>query len=233
MLHRALASIGSQTLPSGFKLEVIISDHSVGPELEYVCAEYRNQDSFEVRYLKKNWNTSSPSSSLNYAFGASSGEIIKILFLDDFLIERHALALIYTQFHRDATRWLACGTIHTQDGTTFVRPHYPRFNSMIHHGNNTISSPSVVALRRECWEPFDDNLLWLMDVDFYKRISMIHGEPTILNEILVATGIGSHQATNTLAPPARRRVEHLYVLFKYFFIRQLTGRPEKANSCER
>lgn len=215
MLSRALTSIKAQVLLPQGALEVVVSDHSEGYELERVCEKFRAEGFAQITYLRKTWDRDSPSSSLNYAFSRSNGSIIKILFLDDFLIRHNALASILSIFHDRKVMWLACGTLHTRDGVLFEKPHLPSFHSNIQHGRNTLSSPSVVALRREAWEPFDSNLLWLMDVDFYKRLSLKHGQPLLLNELLIATGLGPHQATNRLVPPLKKMREHLYVFFKY------------------
>ena len=65
----------------------------------------------------------------------------------------------------------------------------PRLNDRMHLGRNTVSSPSVLAIRRTCRERFDESLQWLMDVEYYHRLHVAHGDPVILPETLVATAI--------------------------------------------
>lgn len=216
MARRCLSSILAQDVSELGEVEVIVSDHSADSIVEDVCADFSPNRGFSIKYLRKEWKTDNPSSSLNFAFRASTGEIIKILFLDDFLIGSQSLRRIAECLEPKTVNWVACGTLHTPDGETFSKPHYPRFHSQIHDGFNTISSPSVVAIKRACWQPFDEALFWLMDVDFYKQVSMKSGPPLILNELLVATGVGPHQATNSLMSWKAKLWDHGHVLQKYY-----------------
>ena len=215
MIRRCLHSILSQDLAELGNVEIVVSDHSADRVIEQVCRDLKLNHNFSMKYLRKDWKTDNPSSSLNFAFGFSSGEIIKILFLDDFLIGSQSLLRMVNALESNAACWLACGTVHTRDGKDFFHPHYPSFHRQIQYGRNTISSPSVVAIKRECWQPFDEALFWLMDVDFYKRVSIKFGPPLILSELLIATGLGAHQATNSLLSWKEKLREHGHVLRKY------------------
>lgn len=221
MLLRALRSIRAQDFSKVGFVEVVVSDHSTDSEIEDACRRFRGNPSLEVRYFRKGWDTRSPSSNLNYAFQVSRGEIIKILFLDDFLIDRSSLEKVSEVFDDEDVSWVVTGTIHTRDGSNFFRPHIPYFHDEIHFGINTISSPSVVTLRRQCWQPFDEALFWLMDVDFYKRMSIVWGRPQVLREILIATGIGLHQATHSIVKWPDKVKEHALVLKKYHSLREI------------
>ena len=55
------------------------------------------------------------------------------------------------------------------DGISVFRKFYPNYNDNIQFGKNTISSPSVLAIKRENYISFDEELIYLMDVDLYKR----------------------------------------------------------------
>ena len=45
---------------------------------------------------------------------------------------------------------------------------------------NTVSSPSVLAFEAGHGLMFDENLVWLMDVEFYHRIACQFSDPAIL-----------------------------------------------------
>ena len=101
---------------------------------------------------------------------------------------------------------------HTKDGSSFIRPFYPKYNRFIQFGYNTISSPSVLTIKNESPLFFDENLLWLVDCDYYKRCYDKFGKPKILNKINIVNRIGAHQITNTVANKLLRIKEFFYIL---------------------
>jgi hypothetical protein len=54
---------------------------------------------------------------------------------------------------------------------------------------NTISSPSVIAFKNEIDVQFDENLVYLMDLDFYYHMRNKYGEPVYFDDILVSNRI--------------------------------------------
>ena len=71
-------------------------------------------------------------------------------------------------------------------------------------GRNTVSSPSVLALRAEVGLHFDENLIWLMDVEFYDRCAQQLGAPVILPDVLVANRLHEGQVSARVTKPLRR-----------------------------
>ena len=57
-------------------------------------------------------------------------------------------------------------------------------------------------------------MTWLLDVDYYKRMYDLYGEPTILKDINVSIGIHDGQATNTMGDK-RKLLEQEYITKKY------------------
>lgn len=187
--------------------EVIISDHSVDREIESLCEE------FDVLYIRNEKNRGSSSSNLNNAISFAKGDFIKPMFQDDFFFSPYSLYYFMKKVE-EGFSWVASSCTHF-DGTVFQNPHTPFFNSEIHLGRNTISSPSVIMYRKDPEVIFDENLIWLMDVDFYKRFQMKHGDPGICEDILIVNGIGNHQVSNTLATEEIRKREFKYIKEKY------------------
>lgn len=146
----------------------------------------------------------------NEAIKQSKGDLIKILYMDDYLSSKHSLQRIVEAFKG---QWLATGCNH-DDGKTIGSPHYAFYNEQIHKGNNTIGSPSVVTIKNGLGVYFDEHMTWLLDCDFYKRMYEKFGEPTILDDINVTIGIGEHQVTNILSGN-QKRAEHSYLQRKY------------------
>lgn len=142
----------------------------------------------------------------NAGIKKAKGEIIKILFMDDYLYSKDALKHIDEEFKGG---WLATGCVH-DDGVSIGNPHYPSYTSLVPKGQNTIGSPSVVAFAND--EPllFDENLSWLLDCELYGRLYERYGESTIVRELDVAIGLGPHQTTHIMSDEDKLK-EHEYI----------------------
>src|SRR3989344_3509047 len=140
----------------------------------------------------------------------SEEEIIKILYMDDYLANENSLQRIVENFKG---YWLVTGCEH-DDNKHRYNPHYPKYNKKIYYGKNTLGSPSVLAIKNGNPLLFDENMTWLLDCDYYKRMHDKYGEPNILNEVNVIIGISEHQVTNILSNFVKKK-EYLYMLKKY------------------
>lgn len=145
----------------------------------------------------------------NSAIKQAKGDIVKILFMDDYL-NPNALHNIAENFKGG---WLASGCEH-DDGENVYNPHIPEWNEFIHLGNNTIGSPSVIAFENKDPLLFDEELSWMLDCDLYTRLHERYGEPTILDSVDVVMGIGKHQTTNKMSEDEKLK-EVKYVKAKY------------------
>lgn len=128
---------------------------------------------------------------LNQGIKKATGDIIKVLCHDDYLHGVMALEEIASAWRGG---WLVSGCIH-DTGNGLVMPHYPGWNDHIHRGFNTLGGLSVLAFENKDPLLFDENLEWLVDVDYFKRAYVRYGMPRFLMTPNVAIGFGSHQAT--------------------------------------
>ncbi len=195
--------------------DIVISDHSKTDVIKDLCDEY--QDTFDIHYYRNTERVGSSSANLNNAIKHATGKLIKILFQDDFLYTNTSLEETVRAFDLEKDTWLVTACEHTIDGTTFIRPFYPTYNHRIHRGKNTISSPSVMTIKNDHPLLFDENLLWLMDVDYYKRCYEKFGKPKILNVITVVNRIGDHQVSNEQIPESLNPKETKLQYFKRMF----------------
>lgn len=145
----------------------------------------------------------------NAAIKKATGEIIKILYMDDYLMNKHSLQRIVDEFKGG---WLVTGCMH-DDGEMIGNYHKPAWNDNIHLVN-TIGSPSVLAFENKDPLLFDETLSWMLDADLYRRLYERYGLPTILDEDNVCIGIGSHQMTYKLTDEEKLK-EVDYVTQKY------------------
>ncbi len=148
----------------------------------------------------------------NRAIEAAHGELIKVLYMDDYLAHGNALQEIVDNFTKESA-WLITGCLH-DDGTGPKNYHEPSYNDQIYTGVNTVGSPSVLTLRREGHLLFDTSLSFLLDCDLYKRLHDTYGPPVILNTPNVVIGLHGGQTTNTMSEQAKE-AERLYLLEKY------------------
>jgi glycosyltransferase involved in cell wall biosynthesis len=164
--------------------EVVISDHSQNDDILIKCQEFNCK--FDIKYFKNENNRGNSPANMNSAISKCSGEIIKIMFQDDFFYDDEALEKIYYALSDSNKMWLLNGTNHTSDhGNSFYWDLYPEFNDKLLMGVNTISSPSVVAFKRQSEIIFDESLVYFMDVDYYYGMRKKYGDPIIYNDILV------------------------------------------------
>jgi len=190
-LSRNLEILSKQSFKN---FDVVISDNSENSDIEKVADNYKQK--LAIKFFK-NANRGM-SVNLNNCLKKCTGQFIKIVFLDDFLFHENALMDISDNLD-ESTFWLITACEHTKDGSTFYRPFYPRYNHMIHLGNNTISSPSVLTIKNfDDKLFFDENLTWLMDVDYYKRCYIKFGNPKILNKINVVNTTSPTQTSSVI-----------------------------------
>lgn len=147
----------------------------------------------------------------NKAIKEAKGEIIKILFMDDYLWNIDALKHLAENF---TGTWYASGCVHTDDGDHFFGPHKPYWNPEVPTGKNTIGSPSVIAFANDNPLLFDENLSWLLDCELYGRLYERYGEPYIEPSLDIAIGVGLHQTTFKMSD-GEKLAEHEYLTKKY------------------
>jgi glycosyltransferase involved in cell wall biosynthesis len=178
--------------------EVVISDHSVDDYLVPKIKQY--EDKFEIKYLKNKRKRGNSPANLNNAINNCSGDIIKIIFQDDFFYDDEALEKIYYALEDSDKMWLLNGTNHTKDdGNNFYWDLYPKFNDKLLMGTNTISSPSVVSFKKDVDVRFDEKLVYFMDVEFYYAMKEKYQDPVFYNDILVTNRFPhSHSITNKI-----------------------------------
>lgn len=209
-LRQNLSTLSEQTFQD---FEVVISDHSMSDDIERLCQTF--SDRLRISYVHFDQQRGNSSANINNAMRQAKGQLIKILFQDDFLASPTALQTTVDAFDLEHDHWLVSACQHTADGQSTFKPLYPTYNNRIHLGENTISSPSVVTVKNDGLLFFDEHLVWLMDCDYYKRYHDTYGPPQVLNTITVVNRIGAHQVSNTSAHQLRRISEELYVRKKF------------------
>ena len=125
----------------------------------------------------------------------ATGEIIKILYMDDYLAHPNSLKNLAENFEGG---WLATGCLHDFGDGKPKGTHLARLDG-IFKNSNTIGSPSVIAIENKDPLLFDENMSWVLDLDYYNRLFKKYGPPTILDNCEVVLGCGDHQVTNIMS----------------------------------
>ena len=148
----------------------------------------------------------------NAAIKKAKGDIIKILYVDDYLAHPDSLRNIADKFKGG---WLATGCVHDWGDGHLKDPHLPRVEGITGNtASNTIGSPSVVAFENKDPLLFDENMGWLLDLDYYLRLVKRYGEVTLINSYDVVMGCGEHQATHILTQN-EKELEEKYLIQKW------------------
>ena len=93
---------------------------------------------------------------------------------------------------------MATSFYHSIDGINMYRPLVPEWNNEIWTGKNTMGCPTGFCIKNENIILFDENLNWLMDVDFYKKMFDKYGEPEICEDFTVVNRTWGERLTDTI-----------------------------------
>lgn len=185
-LKRNLDSIKMQTYKD---YEIVITDNSADDLLLIASKPY------EVRYFKS--KEYGMARNTNQAINKADGDLIKILYQDDYFAHENALQHIVDYFDRG---WLIAGSDNNP------HPYYSEYN--------TLGSPSALTIRKDCPLRFDPEFYWVLDLDFYRRLHKLYGPPLILDGVNVNIGLGQHQTTHKLTNE-RKQIEEKLLRQKY------------------
>jgi len=209
LLKKSFDKIKDQTHKD---FEVVISDHSLDDRIKDLCEEY--SVFFNISYFRNTKDRGNFSSNLNNAIRNASGEIIKLLMQDDYIMDTAFLESTDLIFADPSVYWSACGCFsgwNENDYKTLI-PRYEDFP--ISRCVNTIGSPSVITIRNKDVQYFDEGLSWVVDLDYYKKMYSVFGEPHVLPHYSIFVQRHPDQITNTLSD-AEKTVEELELRRRY------------------
>jgi glycosyltransferase involved in cell wall biosynthesis len=212
MLRGLFDNLKSQTVQD---FEIIISDQSEDLETYKVCEEY--SDVHTIKYIKNFYANGRSAHNLNICLDSSTGKIIKVIFEDDYFLDCDALKKIANKYN-EGYKWVMNSFTHTQDDENFFNYMTPSLNDHLLDGVNTMGNPSNLSFLRSHKQYFDEDLLYLVDCEFYYRMNLLYGCPGIVNDTLVA--IRYHESSATMNPEfiSKKDVEINYCANKYYDI---------------
>ena len=190
--------------------EVIISDQSQDSLIKDLCDTYSQV--LDIKYIPNIHDRGRQAGNLNNAILHCRGDIIKILFQDDFLFDNVSLEKIVQSFTQETMWMVSCGSmLNYRELPSYQQVMLPRYNDKIYLGNNTIGPPSVLSIRNRDKIFFDEKLTWLMDVDYYKSCYNKFGYPTILRYITTVIRIHEYSATSLMPEHIKDQELHMMI----------------------
>ena len=188
-------AIHSVWLQKGVAFEICISDDTGDSRVNQLCDEY-SRLGVEIQYLSAKHGIGL-AANINSSISMARGELIKILFQDDYLNHNKVLMGNARRLKFSKSKWLVTGTLHLdQSSGNFIKPIFPTTNDNFLDGRNTFSSPSVAIFYRDSFLPFDTRLSYLVDCEWYLRMLHNFGTPVLRNSLDVVNRLHDSQATH-------------------------------------
>lgn len=213
-LNELLTELKQQTVQD---FEVVISDQSSDTNVMQVC-DYHS-DKLDIKYFRNYYDKGKAAANINMAMKYSSGEIIKILYQDDFFVVADALEKIQKEFENGA-KWVVNGWTHTRDKKSFFNTIVPFYRDNVLLGANTLGNPSNFSILASERLYMDEEILYVVDCEFYYRTKQKLGLPKIIEQTLVCA---RHHPVSAVDQPSfysRLEPEVEYCLKKHQLTRQ-------------
>lgn len=192
--------------------EIIVSDQSSDVNTLKVCDQHSNE--LDIKYFRNYYDKGKTAPNVNMAMKYASGEIIKILFQDDFFITYNALEKIQKEFENGA-KWTINGWTHTKDGKNFFDAKIPFYSDDVLLGVNSIGNPSNFAILASEKLYMDEEMLFVVDCEFYYQTKQKLGMPSVINEILVCSRYHPVSCVSQPSHYSRLNLEVEYCLKKH------------------
>lgn len=168
-LEHLLNTIKTQTFTD---FEVIVADHSQNNEIEELCKNWP----FKITHFYNERGRGNASINMNEGIKKASGDIIKIMHMDDFFCNDNALMLI-NETISDKYRWGVVGFNHLWEPD----------ETPIGETVGVDGCPSTSFFIRNADDPdlFDENLVIINDKDLHTRLKNKYGEMAIIEDMCV------------------------------------------------
>lgn len=196
---RLLKSVIQQTYK---RVEVVISDDSPDDTVKIAIEPYKSE--LSIVYIQNSPALKSPAN-WNNAIAHAKGEYFLLLHQDDWLHDTSALEKYLNAFNSNPKAgFVFCKNIAvTEDGKEIVLQHIPSLLTRLSKTPlhlvlaQVIGPPSNTMLRSEVRDrvQYDEDFIWLVDVDYYVRVLQAGYSYVYLDEHLVSIGLHEEQTT--------------------------------------
>ena len=206
--RQCIDSITSQTYRP---IQCIVSDHSKNDEIENLIQSFDTRG-VELIYLRYRENYGNPCHNWNNALKHATGKYLHYVAMDDRLAHPNAVADVIKHMDDTGAQWTATAC----EYDPISRGHYiPRWTGNILN-ENTIGGPTAIVIRDTVKHiQLDPRFIWVLDMDWYYRISLAVGPPSFFtNTFTYINRIHSNQLTDQI-PISHKTFENVDHLQKY------------------
>jgi glycosyltransferase involved in cell wall biosynthesis len=194
---RAIQSILKQSYK---KVEIIISDDSPNEDIKIAIQPYISD--IDIKYYHNQPALKSPMN-WNNALDKANGDYVMLLHQDDWLHDVHALEIYLHSFlSHPGVGFVFCKNTAIQpDGVVLnLQAIKSLLGNMVHKPHhilraNVIGPPSNVMLKRSIPIRYDENYIWLVDVDYYVQLLEAGNQYIYLDQHIVSIGLHEDQTT--------------------------------------
>ena len=222
-LERLLNSIDAQ---SYINFDVIITDDS-GENAEVEKYIHNSNFKFKIHYVKNDISLGSP---LNWqaAISLAKGDWIKIMHDDDYFTSNSSLQA----FADNITDDLDCifsgyNAVYDNGATknmTISAHNFSRIikNPFLLFAKNIIGPPSVMMFKKSISETFDKRLKWIVDWEYYLRLSLKY-KIGYINQPLICVSYNSSQITNYVKGNPHIEIPESMIFFEKYDSKMLNN----------
>ena len=176
-----LSHLSYQTLKD---FEVVVPDQSEDDSLKKICDTFSHI--LNVRHIRNTGKLKTAAANVNFGIKHAQGKLVKLLYVDDFLVDENALLKIKTAFDNEKGKWLISGFVCCDENkTNYYNAKQPWYGNKYVNGDNVTGNPSNYTVRRECALEMDENLLWIVDGEYFYRSYYHYGDPIMIADVLV------------------------------------------------
>jgi glycosyltransferase involved in cell wall biosynthesis len=194
---RAIQSVLKQSYKN---VEIIISDDSPNEDIKIAIQSYISE--LNIKYYHNSPALKSPKN-WNNAIRLATGEFYMLLHQDDWLDSADCLSTYISAFNANPkAQFIFCKNTAIQPDGTKLTLQYLRslLKDMSKRPNhilraNVIGPPSNTMLRKGVGVEYDENYIWLVDVDYYVALLKKGYAYVYLDQHLVSIGLHEEQTT--------------------------------------
>lgn len=197
-------NLDSILLQSFKDYEIVITDDTPNEEVYNLLQSYNDLFSGKLKYYKNAVPLGSPEN-WNESIRKSNGKFIKILHHDDWFNTRESLEKFVTKLEENLDIGVVVSSAVAVQNNGSSKPFtldlqkikVLEVNPYKLFFGNFIGPPSSLMFRKECFAPFDTNLKWVVDIDFYIRVLSAGHRLGVIEEELIAVSVeGDFKVTN-------------------------------------
>jgi len=196
--------------------EMIVADHSLNDVIESFCADK------DIRYVRNPVGRGMVGANVNLAMNLARGDVLKPMFQDDSFRSSDSLTTVVSAFEKEkAKQWSMGAYFLHKNGSPFSRSTHPKIKAkgarlpivqrpkQMLKGINRMGMPSIMAIRSCVKERFREDLINMVDLDYYVRLQQVYGPPLIIQKPIVNLCLwdGSVSSTQVTKDLTRKEIE--------------------------